>query len=127
MNQDELTRLAAMANALRPDWPAQSVRTYLDTTHAHRAYRDIAVALAWIAADPTTQTPKRLEHPGPWWTTTRDETPHPPVPPVTRLDLGTPQPAHVAERGAMQVRAAMAKTKDRNQLTTAEARRGDAP
>ena len=63
----ELERLAAEGAALRPDWPVRSVLTYLANNHAHRAYRDIAVALAYIATDPTTKTPKRLGEAGPWW------------------------------------------------------------
>lgn len=64
---NDIGRLAAMAHALRPDWPVKSVATYLHATHAKRGYRDLAVALAWVAADPSTKTPKRLEENGPWW------------------------------------------------------------
>ena len=63
----ELERLAAEGAALRPDWPVRSVLTYLANNHAHRAYRDLAVALAYIATDPTTITPKRLGESGAWW------------------------------------------------------------
>jgi len=66
----ELERLAAMGAALRPDWPYRSILTYLLCDHAQRPYRDLAVAFAYIATDPLTQTPKRLSEPGPWWTTT---------------------------------------------------------
>jgi hypothetical protein len=66
----ELARVAAQANALRPDWPTRSVLTYLEREHATRAYRDLAVAMAYIAADPKTQTPKRLSEAGPWWKAT---------------------------------------------------------
>ena len=48
MNETELARLAAMGNALRPDWPAQSLKTFLHA-FAVNAYRDVAVALAWVA------------------------------------------------------------------------------
>lgn len=65
---NELQRLAAMANALRPDWPVRSVLTALRTRHSTRAYADLAVALAWVAADPASKTPARLDEPGPWWT-----------------------------------------------------------
>lgn len=70
----ELERLAAAANALRPDWPAKSVLTYLERDHATKAYRDLAVALAHVAADPETRNPKRLSEPGPWWRLTTDTT-----------------------------------------------------
>lgn len=63
----EIARIAAAANALRPDWPTVSVQTYLAQRHASRAYQDLAAAVAYLAADPATQTPKRLEQPGPWW------------------------------------------------------------
>lgn len=70
MNEVELARLAAMAHALRPEWPAQSVKTYLHA-FAGSAFRDVAVALAWVACDPTSATPARLAENGPWWQATR--------------------------------------------------------
>lgn len=69
-NDNEMQRLAAMANQLRPDWPVMSLITHLVNNHAHRTYRDLAVALAWIATDPTTQNPARLTQAGPWWDAT---------------------------------------------------------
>lgn len=71
-SKTELERLAHMAHALRPDWPFRSVLTYLEGDHPHRAYRDLAVAIAHIATDPTTQTPRRLGEAGPWWHSTAD-------------------------------------------------------
>jgi len=67
----ERQRLAAMANALRPDWNIRSLYTLLtdDETLARRAYRDVATALAWVGTDPDTRTPARLAEPGPWWGT----------------------------------------------------------
>lgn len=65
--KEEIDRLAAMAHELRPDWPLRSLLTYLARNHATRAYRDLAVALAAVATDSATQTPKRLEESGPWW------------------------------------------------------------
>jgi hypothetical protein len=67
---EERQRLAAMANALRPDWHVKSLYTLLclDVV-VKRAYRDVALALAWIATDPETRTPARLHEPGPWWGT----------------------------------------------------------
>ncbi|KRC37503.1 hypothetical protein [Oerskovia sp. Root22] len=67
LTRTEVERLAAAANALRPDWPLRSLCTFLERDHAHRAYRDVAVALAWVATDPKTQTPKRMNELGPWW------------------------------------------------------------
>ncbi len=67
MTEGEITRLAAAGHALRPDWPAASLRTLLTQRHAHRGFQDTAVALAYLAADPLTRTPARLDAAGPWW------------------------------------------------------------
>jgi hypothetical protein len=65
-------RLAAMGHALRPDWPVSSLMTFLAKPEIRdRAYRDIAVALAWVACDSQTQTPARLLEAGPWWRATQ--------------------------------------------------------
>lgn len=71
----ELSRLADMTHALRPDWPARSVRTLLERRLRDRAYADLAVALAVVACDPTSETAARLEQPGPWWQATRANRP----------------------------------------------------
>lgn len=71
LSRTEVERLAAMANALRPDWSVKSLCTWLLEAHATKAYRDVAVALAWIATDPATRTPKRMDELGPWWTAAR--------------------------------------------------------
>lgn len=71
MNRDETQRLAAMANAMRPDWPTRSLVTFIETRLPERTYREAAVALAWVAADPATATPKRVLEAGPWWNATR--------------------------------------------------------
>lgn len=67
MDLTETTRLAAAINALRPDWPQASLVTFITRDLATRAYRDAAVALTYVAADPATQTPKRVLEAGPWW------------------------------------------------------------
>ncbi|MCG7285381.1 hypothetical protein MHY85_05245 [Cellulomonas sp. ACRRI] len=67
LSRTEIERLAAAAHELRPDWPVKSLCTWLLGTHANRAYRDVAVALAWVACDPQTNTPKRMDEAGPWW------------------------------------------------------------
>jgi len=67
---NELQRIAAMANALRPEWKTSSILTNLQANHGTRPYRDLAVALAWIATDPDTLTPGRLLEAGPWWEAT---------------------------------------------------------
>jgi hypothetical protein len=119
----EIARLAAMANMLRPDWPAPSIQTWLAATHTTRPYRDLAVALAWVAADPASRTPKRMDEAGPWWAATAGDdhtTPTPPRlcqtcrrvhdpdrpdehprPTATWDDAGRPVGAHLA-RAALQ-------------------------
>lgn len=74
MNQTEVERLAAAVAELRTDWPVGSLRTFIARDLSHRAYRDVAVAFAWIATDPDTQTPKRVLEAGPWWAATQATT-----------------------------------------------------
>lgn len=71
MTKIELARLAAAINVLRPDWPITSLQTFLANGHHHRPLRDVAVALTWIATDPDTHSPGRLNEPGPWWHASR--------------------------------------------------------
>ncbi len=74
MMKTEAERLAAATNQLRPDWPVASVMTFLGKPElSRRAYRDVAVALAWVATDPLTQTPARLLEAGPWWRATQTQ------------------------------------------------------
>lgn len=72
-SETEIERLAAAANAIRPEWPVRSLVTHLTNHHASRAYRDLAVALAYIATDPKTLTPARLKESGPWWRCTEEQ------------------------------------------------------
>jgi hypothetical protein len=67
MNEHEIQRIAAAANQLRPDWPATSIATLIRKHLAERPRRDVAVALAWIACEANTATPKRILEAGPWW------------------------------------------------------------
>ncbi len=71
ISRDETERLAAMANALRPDWPLKSLTTFIVNELTRRTYREGAIALAWIATDPATDTPKRMLEAGPWWNASR--------------------------------------------------------
>ena len=71
ISRDETERLAAMANALRPDWPLKSLTTFIVNELTRRTYREVAIALAWIATDPATDTPKRMLEAGPWWNASR--------------------------------------------------------
>lgn len=76
MNENEINRIAAMANALRPDWPLASLRTLLAGPDLrNRSRRDVAVALAWVACETETMTPARVIESGPWWHAANVETP----------------------------------------------------
>lgn len=77
ISKTQAERLGAMANAIRPDWPIRSLVTMIGKHHQARPYRDLAVALAWIATDPTTKTPGRLAEPGPWWSAAAADTTNP--------------------------------------------------
>ena len=71
MNENEIERIAAMGNALRPDWPIASLRSLLAKPMlATRTRRDVAVALAWVACESATKTPARVLEAGPWWIAT---------------------------------------------------------
>ena len=92
LSDTEADRLACMGNALRPDWPVASLKTHLRNHHTTRAYRDLAVALAYIATDARTLTPARLKEPGPWWRTTEEQR-TPPVGVAPRCGLHPDHPA----------------------------------
>lgn len=64
---DEIARIAAAMNAVRPDWRTSSLVTFLTRHHANRPYRDLAVAAMAVATDERTQTPQLLNQHGPWW------------------------------------------------------------
>jgi hypothetical protein len=75
MNENEIQRIAAMANALRPDWPVPSLVTLLSKPGlVNRSRRDAAVALTWVACDSASKTPARVLESGPWWTAVADAT-----------------------------------------------------
>lgn len=67
MDLTETTRLAAIINCIRPDWPQASLTTAITKHLSHRPFRDVLIALAWVAADPATATPARVLENGPWW------------------------------------------------------------
>ena len=66
MNDHEIERIAAAFHALRPDWPAASLRTMLTKRAQHMPRRDVCVMLAWIACDAASSTPARMFESGPW-------------------------------------------------------------
>lgn len=67
MNEAEIQRLAAAVNCLRTDWPVSSLRKFIASNLATRAYRDTAAAMVFCATDPDTLTPARVLGAGPWW------------------------------------------------------------
>jgi hypothetical protein len=67
MDLTDTTRLAAIINCIRPDWPQASLTTHIAKHLSHRPFRDVLIALAWVAADPDTATPARVLEHGPWW------------------------------------------------------------
>ena len=71
LTTDEIHRLAASLNALRPDWHVKSLITFIGGNLRTRTYREAAVALTWVATDPRTETPKRVLEAGPWWNASR--------------------------------------------------------
>lgn len=68
MTPNEMDRIAAATNALRPDWPILSIRTLLAKKLRDRPRRDVAIALTWVACDSESKTPARVLEAGPWWT-----------------------------------------------------------
>lgn len=68
MNETEAERIALAINVLRPDWPASSLKTLLARPQlAGKPRRDVAVAMAWVAAESESTTPARVLEAGPWW------------------------------------------------------------
>ncbi|WP_221177320.1 hypothetical protein [Nocardioides marmoriginsengisoli] len=73
MNDVEVRRLAHAINELRPTWPISSLTTFISRNLTNRPFRDVAMALVWVALDCNgageyiTDTPKRVLESGPWW------------------------------------------------------------
>jgi hypothetical protein len=67
-SRDELQRIAALMNVVRPAWRIDSLLTYLTKHHAGRAYGELAVAALVVAMDERTKTPALLAQHGHWWT-----------------------------------------------------------
>lgn len=92
MDQTQIDRAALAIHALRPDWRADSLRTFIGgqrTTAglalADMAWRDVVLALSWVACDPETRVPSRVLSPGPWWEAARPMQVQPtPAPPPLR-------------------------------------------
>ena len=86
MNRAEAEQIAAAVTLIRPDWLRTSLVTLLGK-HQQRPARDVMLALVWIAFDPDTKGPGRIDADGPWWLTARlaaTETERPPYLAVAR-------------------------------------------
>lgn len=68
---NEIARIADAINGLRPDWPVNSLKTWITRNLGDRPYRDLAVALTWVACDANTAGPARVLEWGEWWAATR--------------------------------------------------------
>lgn len=145
MNSIEAERLAHAVNALRPDWPTQSLRTWITANLANRAYHDAAVALVWVALDPATHRPARVLENGPWWgatlTAAAEAERHPSAVPIGDLchthgvhrdscgcaGRATPPPWRMdEERDVRQQRTAKWATEIRDELRRSKASKGGA-
>lgn len=69
IDKTEAERIAEAVHALRPDWVASSIVRLIgeNADLRSRAYRDLAVAFAYVACDSATLTPGRVREAGPWW------------------------------------------------------------
>lgn len=58
-------RLAQSINCIRPDWPVSSLLTLIGK-RKERALMDLALELMYVALDPETKSPARIDSDGPW-------------------------------------------------------------
>lgn len=65
LTRTEAERLAQAVHALRPSWPVASLMTFLQK-RKDRAYLDLALELTFVALDPDTKSPARIDVDGPW-------------------------------------------------------------
>lgn len=85
LTREEGERLAAAVNALRADWPTKSLFSFIGQ-RATRPYRDLALELVYVALDPKTETPARIDQDGPWKQLTRVTNP---ADGLQRIDFAT--------------------------------------
>lgn len=80
IDRETATRIATAINVIRPEWPIASIVTLIGQRHQHRIAADVAAALAWVAIDPDSRTPGRIDEAGPWWPSAvgRAQPPQPP-------------------------------------------------
>lgn len=67
ITRETATRIATAINAIRPDWRIDSMVTMIGQRHQHRLPADLGAALMWVALDPASTKPGRVNESGPWW------------------------------------------------------------
>ena len=65
MEIQDIQRLARSINLIRPDWPVGSLETFI-RRREHLAPLDLHLQLVYVAHDPATTTPARIDQHGPW-------------------------------------------------------------
>ncbi len=98
MNTTDIERLALAIHALRPDWAASSLRSFITNQLGDRPTYDATIALTVVALDSDSRTPARVLEQGPWWTILRPQ----------RTETETPiparyQPEHIEQAGPESV------------------------
>lgn len=84
ITRETATRIATAINAIRPDWRIDSMVTMIGQRHQHRVPSDLGAALMWIALDPGSSNPGRVNEQGPWWSARSAQLDIAPQPPPMR-------------------------------------------
>lgn len=101
-----ITTLAQLIRSIRPSWDYPGIVAALQKASIRHDSRALIRAAVDAAYDPSARTPGVIHNrDGRAWR--QDETPPPQPARITDLDLGQPQPDHVATRGAAAARAAL--------------------
>lgn len=66
MDQIEVQRMARSVNLIRPDWPVGSLETFIRRHENSMTPLDLHLQLVYVAHDPKTTTPARIDQHGPW-------------------------------------------------------------
>lgn len=66
MEPIEIQRLARSVNLIRPDWPVPSLETFIRRHEPLMTPLDLHLQLVYVAHDPKTTTPARIDQMGPW-------------------------------------------------------------
>lgn len=82
LTRNEIERLALAIHGLRPGWPVESLKTFIQRRET-RPLLDLTIELAWVAQLADTKTPARIDEDGPWKRAVRTADP---TPTVQRID-----------------------------------------